>query len=381
MDHICAIAGNITSPMGLTTAENFKKALAGESCIMPNQSGFSDEIFYTSLLASAIIDRHFSAIGDPLKYTRLEKMSILSVANAIGECELDAKDEDVLLVYCTTKGNIDLLGTGGMLDDTDERVYLPAVAKAVQAFFGFRHSPVLVSNACISGLEGMIIASRFLKSHQFSKVVVCGGDIVSDFTLSGFRCLNALSNMPCLPFNIHRKGINLGDAAATVVLSRFASPPAGSIEMLSGSVTNDAYHISAPARSGDGLFNAISRVTQGYAASDIDFICAHGTATIYNDEMEVTVLNKLSFNHIPTHSLKGYFGHSLGAAGLVESLMAMECLKQGWLLASKGVPGADEAMPVNIITTTERKPLHRFLKTSSGFGGCNAAAVFELVEN
>jgi 3-oxoacyl-[acyl-carrier-protein] synthase-1 len=120
------------------------------------------------------------------------------------------------------------------------------------------NEPLVVSNACISGLLGMIVGMRLIQSGQYEHAVVAGADVVSKFVLSGFQSFHAISNEPCKPFDEARNGINLGEAAGTVVLSASKAYSNG-ISIKSGAVSNDANHISGPSRTGEELFHAISR--------------------------------------------------------------------------------------------------------------------------
>ena len=110
---------------------------------------------------------------------------------------------------------------------------------------------------------------------------------------------------------------------------------------------------------------------------DINFISAHGTDTIYNDEMEAKAFSLSGFSETPIHSLKGYYGHTLGAAGVIESIIGFESLKRNTIVSTYGFEESGVSKPLNIQKENAYKLIHRFLKTASGFGGCNAAIVFE----
>jgi 3-oxoacyl-[acyl-carrier-protein] synthase-1 len=283
----------------------------------------------------------------------------------------DLKRKDSLLILASTKGNIDILDGSSAINDPS-RVYLPNFAKTIAQFFQAENAPLIVSNACISGLLAMIIAQRYLRAGTYKTIVVCGGDLVSEFTLSGFRSFNALSDKACRPFDKNRSGINLGEAAAAVVLTCEQTD----IELINGASANDANHISGPARDGQGLLHAIQNVASSAELKSIDFISAHGTATEYNDEMEATAFSRCQLSEVPLHSLKGYYGHTLGAAGVLEAIMAVESLRKNTLIASLGFSEQGTTAAQRMITTTHTQPLTSFLKTASGFGGCNAAALF-----
>ena len=150
------------------------------------------------------------------------------------------------------------------------------------------------------------------------------------------------------------------------------------IKVLSGAVSNDANHISAPSRTGEELCEAIERTLDiaGLKTEDIDLISAHGTATSYNDEMEAKAIALAGLNTVPANSLKGYYGHTLGAAGLIESIISIQSLKQNLILPTLGFEIMGVSNPINICTQLTSKRMKTCLKTASGFGGCNAAVLF-----
>jgi 3-oxoacyl-[acyl-carrier-protein] synthase-1 len=150
------------------------------------------------------------------------------------------------------------------------------------------------------------------------------------------------------------------------------------IKVLGGGVSNDANHISAPSRTGKELSEAIERTLRmsGLVTDDIDLISAHGTATSYNDEMEAKAIALSGLNTVPANSLKGYYGHTLGAAGLIESIISVQSLKQNVILPTLGFETMGVSNPINICTQLTPKRMKTCLKTASGFGGCNAAILF-----
>jgi 3-oxoacyl-[acyl-carrier-protein] synthase-1 len=263
------------------------------------------------------------------------------------------------------------------MQDEDKRIALHTSAKLVAEYFGFVNQPLVVSNACISGLLGIITAMRLIKSNQYENIIIAGADVITKFVFSGFQSFQALSNNICKPFDKNRDGINLGEGATTVILTCNKKTDAD-IKIVSGSVSNDANHISGPSRTGDELFQCIDRTMKDAKlnTSDIDFISAHGTATLYNDEMEAKAIASAKLESSPVNSLKGYYGHTLGAAGLIESIISIQSLKQGIVIPTKGFeePGVSKA--INICSEIIQAPLRHCLKTASGFGGCNAAVIF-----
>jgi 3-oxoacyl-[acyl-carrier-protein] synthase-1 len=258
-------------------------------------------------------------------------------------------------------------------------MYLWGFANVLKQHFNFKHTPIVLSNACISGLLAIIIAKRYIESGAYNNVIVCGGDILSEFTLSGFKSFNALSNEPSKPFDTNRVGINLGEAVSTILITNnkaLAKPY--ETQIISGFSANDANHISGPSRTGDGLFQCLNQLNVTNK-TDIGFISAHGTATQFNDEMESIAIERAELSGVPVNSLKGYYGHTLGAAGVLETILSLESLKNQTLIKSEGFESLGVSGKISVIDSFEKKSFQSFIKTASGFGGCNAAALFRNI--
>lgn len=374
MTEIFVSSDNIVSPIGLTTAENFsqlKQNITGiklhEDKLMSDQTFqaalFSNENFYTDQLKN--------------NYTKFEKLIIASIAGALANRGISAADKKTVLIISSTKGNVSLLETEAPSDALNKRISLSTSAQIVADHFQFVNTPVVISNACISGILAILTGMRLIQSGQYDHAVVAGADVISKFVLSGFQSFQAISQLPCKPFDAARDGINLGEGAGTVILTSNKNYSSGVIAA-GGSVSNDANHISGPSRTGEELYIAIKKALQAsaVAATDIGFISAHGTATIFNDEMEAKAISLAGMQQIPVNSLKGYYGHTLGAAGLIESIISMQSLKEKLLIPTRGFENVGVSEPVNICSSLYTTSAQNFLKTASGFGGCNAAMVF-----
>jgi 3-oxoacyl-[acyl-carrier-protein] synthase-1 len=378
MKDVFIVADNIISPLGNTTAENFLSLTQNISAVKQHSNNqIADEPFFASLFEA----KYFKTND---QYTKFEQLIIESVTDALKQTDVDPSDKKTLLIISTTKGNISLLETEKYNDILKQRISLPASAKLIGQYFNFINQPLIISNACISGLLAILTGMRLIRSAQYENIIVTGADVITKFVFSGFQSFQAVSNNICKPFDKDRDGINLGEAAATVILSsRKKSRPTGKqdyddIEMVSGSVSNDANHISGPSRTGAELAQAINLAMNeaGLSPTDIDFISAHGTATLFNDEMEAKAiaLSKLAFS--PVNSLKGFYGHTLGAAGLIESVISIQSLKQDVVIPTMGFENIGVSRPINICAEIINSPLKNCLKTASGFGGCNAAVIF-----
>jgi 3-oxoacyl-[acyl-carrier-protein] synthase I len=366
MKKVWLMADSIVSPLGLTSEENFRQVIAGASGVVEN-TDFSD---------SPVCLSQISDLKSTPHRTRFEQLT----TQALDELKKQVKvpSQRTLFILSTTKGNIEVLG-----QPSHPRIQLHAVACMFAKELGIEKS-IVVSNACTSGVVALLVGKRYIENGEFDHVVVVGVDVLSKFVVSGFQSLQAASPTPCKPFDIHRAGINLGEAASAVLLT--AKPGDFSIEkkilILGGGISNDANHISGPSKTGEELALAIKNALAEaeVETKDIDFISAHGTGTRYNDEMEAKAFHLSNLQDTPVHSLKGNFGHTLGAAGVLETVMCVQGLKHGKLFPTRGFEAMGVTKPMNIIKLSESRKLRVAMKSASGFGGCNAALVMALVE-
>lgn len=379
------VADNIISPLGFSSKENFDRLKQKQTGVQRlEQSTLSTEPVCAAVIDSDRLKKEFNTIGAGKPYTRLEQLLIVSITDALKQnSKIDIQSPNTLLIISSTKGNIDLLDQ--QLADTfdKKRLFLWETANTVALHFNNPNKALVVSNACISGVVALIMAKRLLEENTYDTIVVAGVDILSHFVVSGFQSFKAVSNEICKPYDAARDGISLGEACGTVVLTNkkelLTSNEA--IVLKGGASSNDANHISGPSRTGDGLLLAIKKAMQEAAlnASDIDYISGHGTATLYNDEMESFAINDAHLQTVPMNSLKSYFGHTLGAAGIIEAIVGIHSMRNNTLIATYNHKELGVSNPLNIIKETSTKTINTCLKTAAGFGGCNAAVVFQKV--
>jgi 3-oxoacyl-[acyl-carrier-protein] synthase I len=379
MNGIYLLGDAIISPLGFTTEENLQ-AIREERTGLSNHKNtfFPAEGFYAGIIDAAQLTSAFEKIADPTKFTKLEQMMMLAV-NHVLQQHPEMNLSTTGLIISTTKGNIDLLGNNNFPED---RVLLSELGKVIREFFGFSREPIIVSNACISGGLALAIGKRFIEAGKFEQAIIVGGDLVSDFVVSGFQSFQAISPAPCKPFSNNRDGISLGEAAAAILISKEPKSK-NQIQLIGEASANDANHISGPSRTGEGLYKSIKAALQQaeVSANEIDYISAHGTATLFNDEMEAIAFTRSGLQDVPVNSFKGWYGHTLGASALLESILTKHSLLNNELFTSLNFdePGTSEKL--NIITKTENRNLKYALKTASGFGGCNLALVFKKEMN
>ena len=338
MTKVYCIGKGLVTPVGSTPEEVLAAVREGRSVTLFDRSGFKESSF-------------FEAIASEAAKKAVEGLEITSRTG---------------FVLSTTKGNIEHIGR--------EDISLAVSAGRIAGSIGIKTTPIVVSNACISGVAALLQGMRMIRSGECDKVVVVGADVYSEFIHSGFDCLKALSPEPCRPFDKDRRGLNLGEAAAAMVLAGPEEP--SQWELLDGVIRNDANHISGPSRTAEGCYKCLRYVMEGVNKEEIAFISVHGTATPYNDEMESIALNRAGLSDVPVNALKGIFGHTMGAAGVLEAIVSMEALEHGIVLPTKGFSEQGVSFPVNVSATERPVKGNIFIKMLSGFGGVNSAMVF-----
>lgn len=370
---IQCIADNVVSPLGRTSMENYVNVKAGCSGLARyEEMGMICSPFMLSRMDRYLMDELCIGLDIPEdKYTFFEKMLLSSSIQAIRKSGIDPSSDRVLFIISTTKGNVSLLDRD-VNGFPQERVLLGKSASIVSRYFGNPNTPVVVCNACISGVCAQIEAMRALRSGRYDYAVVIGADEQSPFIISGFLSFKALTDTPCRPFDKGRTGLNLGECAATVVLKAVDGATGGWI-LDGGAIRNDANHISGPSRTGEGSYLALMEVLNGCGREGLAFLNVHGTATAYNDEMESIAIYRAGLIDVPVTGLKGYYGHTMGAAGIMESILSMYAVEDGTVLATRGYSEQGVTYPVNVSSVNRPATGNRFIKLLSGFGGCNAA--------
>lgn len=386
---IYRIADNIICPLGGTSEAVYEAMLAGKSSSWLHEGEEGGlEPYFASVFGKDLPFAEVPTETDGM--TRLETLMACSVDRALkqladnGFAGLDPSSHRVLFIISTTKGNIGLLKPEDGFSK-DERLLLSHSADVLRRRFSNPNRPLIVSNACISGLSAQIVADRQLSGGKYDFAIVVGADLLCPFIISGFQSFKALSMERARSFDASRDGLNLGEAAATLVFaSREAARKVGMaaglngkyVALAAGAIANDATHISAPSRTGEGLFRTLDRIKPALEGHKAGLICAHGTATAYNDAMEAVAISRASLDGIPVNSLKGYIGHTLGAAGVVETVVSMYEMCYGNILPVPGYHENGVPAELDVVSSPRAFEGDAFIKTVSGFGGCNASAVF-----
>ncbi|MBU2640645.1 MAG: beta-ketoacyl-[acyl-carrier-protein] synthase family protein [Gammaproteobacteria bacterium] len=253
-----------------------------------------------------------------------------------------------------------------------------SVADFVRTAFQLEGPAVVVSTACSSSAKVFASAARMLAAGLIDAAIVGGVDSLCLTTLYGFNSLELLSPEPCRPFDIARKGLSIGEAAAFILLERpGAQLNADAVLLLGAGETSDAHHMSSPHPEGLGAKMAMAAALQsaGLQAADIDYLNLHGTATPSNDAAEGKAVAALFGNNVPCSSTKGATGHTLGAAGGMEAIISALALQQGFLPGGVNTQQLDPAIPIQYLTANRDSAPRRVLSNSFGFGGTNCSLI------
>lgn len=377
---IVKIADNITSPLGFDSEENFRNIKSGNTKLALHEGLWNiPEPFVGSLFNNdELDDMYYNNVKSNIVYTKFEKIMILSACKAINESGIDVTSDKVIFIISSTKGNIDLLYTNPN-DIPYERVYLGESAQIICDYFKNPNKPVIVSNACISGACAQYTACRLLETKKYKYAVVIGAEIQSKFIVSGFQSFKALSLKACRPFDKERDGLNVGEAAGTMIFQYKEENEITSSEWIldKGAIRNDANHISGPSRTGEGSYRALKEITADLDINQLAVINVHGTATPYNDEMESIAITRAGLSNIPVNGFKGYYGHTMGAAGVIETILSQISLDNNVILQTKGFKNLGVTNNLNVTDKCIETNKKQFIKLLSGFGGCNIALLYK----
>lgn len=366
---VYCLSDNIISPLGTSTLENYSAIKSGHTALMQYTQRWD---IPDSFMASLFSEQQSKSLFVP-GLSRFESIALNSAKKALAETKINVASERTVFILSTTKANVELLGHE---QASEENINPGIVAERIATRLGVVTPSIVVCNACISGVSALVLAYRLLEAGTYDYAIVCGADVQCKFTISGFSSLKALSPNECQPFDIERMGLNLGEAAATMVLSSKRENPLSdnvSWAIYNGAIRNDCFHVSSPSKNGEGATMALQSVLDGVDVSDLALINAHGTATMFNDQMESVAIQRAGLSHVPVNGLKGYLGHTLGAAGIIETIITMASLDDGTILGTRGYKECGVSGKISIQSEKLNTEKRSFIKMISGFGGNNAA--------
>ncbi len=243
---------------------------------------------------------------------------------------------------------------------------------------GLSGPAMVISTACSSGAKTFAAAQRALSAGLCDAAVVGGADTLCATTLLGFHALGLLSPTPCTPWGQGRTGISIGEGAAFALLERDGDADDDGLSLLGYGESTDAYHITSPHPQGDGAVSAMRAAldSAGISADAIDYINLHGTGTAANDLSEDRAVARVFGDTAIASATKGWTGHTLGAAGAVEAMISLICLREGLIPGTLNTTTFDPDLSTRLIRDSEARPIARVLSNAFGFAGNNCALVF-----
>lgn len=257
-----------------------------------------------------------------------------------------------------------------------------ALTEFVRRALALAGPTLTVSTACSSSAKVFASASRWIAAGLCDAAIVAGVDSLCGTTLHGFDSLQLVSRAPCRPFDVARDGLSPGEGAGFALLEREAAPGTSKVALLGYGESADAHHMSAPHPEGLGAQLAMAAALErsGLAAGQIDYVSAHGTATRNNDMVEAHAIARVVGPDTPVTSVKGFFGHTLGAAGIIGAVTSLLAIEHGFIPGTVNTTAVDPECEARIQLETARRPIRAVLANSLGFGGNNASLVLGVCE-
>jgi 3-oxoacyl-[acyl-carrier-protein] synthase II len=366
------VAADMITPYGPGVDACWEGLLAGRTAVAP-VTRFETVQFHSGV----------AGIVPGLAYHGDESL-VMQMLRLLFDRNRDSCPSDAQLILATIKGEIDLLEKsilGGSPVAAD--CGLDRLLEKVAALTGVTGEGLVVSSACTSSAAAAARGAAMIRSGRRDAVLVVACDSVNEFIYSGFSTLMALDPRPARPFDRGRCGLSVGEAAAFVLIMsekrarREQRPILG--ELAGWGMSDDANHMTGPSRESEGLVLAIGKALRSaeVTSARIGFISAHGTGTVYNDAMEMQAFRKVFMERsLPVYSLKGGIGHTMGAAGLVEMIIALRALREGIIPPTVNLTMADaDAVGWASDSRQAPEPWSVALVTNAGFGGVNTALV------
>lgn len=388
----------VISAVGNTSAELFQSLVNEKSGISPLKNFDS---IHTHTLPVGEINISNAELGDILQlpkqktvqYQRSALLGIIAAQAALKDAGITEKSwlSETALVNAATVGGMDRTETELFADRPDwtflRTHILGDVSDKICANTGMNSYRTTVSTACSSSANALIHAAGLIKTGQFKRILAGGSDALSKFTVNGFNSLMILDKEPCKPFDENRKGLNLGEAAAYLVLeSEEAVKERGgqAFFCLSGYANkNDAYHQTASSPEGEGAYAAMldALKTAGLSTSDIDYINAHGTGTQNNDLSEGKAIQRLFRTTMPDFSsTKAFTGHTLAAAAATEAIISLLSLRENMIFPNLNLEIDISELDIKACRNLKSKPIKHVLSNSFGFGGNNSSLIFSKIQ-
>ncbi len=384
----------VVSPYGVGVDCLQAGVLSGKCCLAPTKDVYPG--FEGTTAPVCGLPR--PANGASSRYSRSDRLAMAAARDAVTNLDCDSvafRESAGVFMASTVAGlsEIDPEITGDPAawyrrGGLSRAATYPAarVADAVGEHLGIKGPRCAVSAACASSAMAIALAANMLLDGAAPMMLAGGSDALCPFTLSGFSSLQALDSDPCRPFDQNRKGLNLGEGSAVLVLETLAGAKARNADVLAvlrgWAMTNDAFHSTAPQQQGNGLSDCMRLAMEmaEVSADEIGYVNAHGTGTPLNDIAETSAYETAFHGRrrpIPVSSTKSYFGHCLGAAGGLEAAVTIIAVRCGALLPTLRLTDPIESPSVSWLRgEVRRESLPLAMSVSAGFGGSNTALIF-----
>ncbi len=385
---VAIVAAGVVSPLGFGLAETLESLRTARDCVSP-VTRFSVTQCRCKTAGQTPDDRLLAGRDEGLRGQRLHRASHMMIQALKEVVTQQPQFNPELTVIGTTSGG---MSYGERyyrsLRQAEELRHAPTwianypAQKPVldaQEAFGISAPCQVIANACASGTNAIGHAFECVRSGRYQRVLAGGYDAISEMVFVGFDSLQASTPEKCRPFDRHRTGMVLGEGAAILALENLESAQQRGVpvlaEIVGYGISTDNFHITQPNPSGVGPRQAMERALQSAQVSvnEVDYINAHGTATVFNDAAEGKAISAL-FNGVPVSSTKSMMGHSLGAAGAVEAVFCLLALQHQFLPSNINFSASDDDLDLNIVANETRPAVLRtVLSNSFGFGGTNAS--------
>lgn len=368
LERVAVVAVDIFSAYGRGGDVCWNKLLKGNSAVKKNDRFPTDQFI-----------SQYAALCPGLSSVS-EKSFVMQMLEPLLDDNLSIIPDDAKLLLATTTGEIDYLEKGVLnkTDGVDESNINNLLIKLEQRL-KLSQSGMIISAACASANTAIANGASLIANGQQESALIVSCDCVSEFVYSGFSSLHAMDDKPSKPFDQNRNGLSIGEGAGVMILmseSRAKKENRPILGYISGwGMSNDANHMTGPSRDGSGLASAITKALSksGLKPSEIDSISAHGTGTQYNDSMEMKAFKSVFETPVPTYSIKGGTGHTMGVSGMIEAAIALKSLESSIIPPSTSLETpAEDAQNWVTKHKIEAKQTN-ILSVNAGFGGINVA--------
>jgi 3-oxoacyl-[acyl-carrier-protein] synthase II len=392
---VAVVAAGVVSPLGFGLTETLDSLRKSRDCVSP-VTRFSVAQCRCKTAGQVSDDRLLAGRGEAPRSRRLHRASHMMIQALKEVLAQEPRFEPELTVIGTTSGGMSygehyyrsLRQAGDLRRAPTWIANYPAQKPVIdaQVAFGISAPCQVIANACASGTNAIGHAFECVRSGRYQRVLAGGYDAISELVFTGFDSLQASTPEKCRPFDRQRTGMVLGEGAAVLALENLASAQQRGApvlaEIIGYGISTDNFHITQPDPTGIGAQQAMQQALQSahVSAEQVDYINAHGTATLFNDAAEGKAISAL-FNGVPVSSTKGMMGHSLGAAGAIEAVICLLALQHQFLPPNINFGALDDHLDLNIVANKARPAVLRTaLSNSFGFGGTNASILMRTFE-